>query len=872
MTITLRSLLLGSGAFFTASLGTIVVDVAPAAAQQQITLEEIVVTARKRDESLQDIPIAITAFTAAQLDAANLRDLSDIGSFTPGFDFKSGFAGGRIFETLRFRAMDVRGANPTNQNAALFLDGVYVLGGANSIPFDDVERIEVIKGPQSAYFGRNTFSGAVNYITKDPADEFGGRVSVDVATYGSYRVSLSADIPLIEDTLSARITLGSNQKGSMYTADDGGEIGKETTEFVSATLHFKPSENLSLKIKGYYSEDEDTAPAVALLSAKDALNAPSLSTCRGQDATVRTNAGVKNATHNFFCGTVPSLSDATAAYAAFGAGNVISINSALSSPNLAGVVNAGFPDVLKAGVFTENSLQDTLVNNAFGLPFIEGAPSLDHMGISREVMRLSAILDYEFDNGMALSANAAFNSADVIQLRDVDQTSDDVGYSVAPQLIEDYSGEIRLSSDQDQRLTWLVGANYYDQKVDANFGSGSATVFTTFGFFGSNFAFNSPAFVHTEGDRVETIGVFAGASYDITDTLELNVEGRYQTDDVTKFAGASPTSLSTASETFKSFTPRVILNWQPNEESTVYGTWARGSLQGVINPFFVPFIDNEAALQAADAALAPFGATVVVPEEELDNFEIGVKQTLMEGRLQYSIAAYYMDWKNQKFNSFVLLDQVTLDALGLGTNSALQSFSVPGSSELWGLEFETSFQASEQLRVDLSVNLAESKIKDGTLSAECNSYIFANGESCRTDQFALDVSGNTLPQFAKWSGALSSTYTDSLTGEWDWFARGDLIYTGKQYVDYENLVQTNAYLNVNLRAGVSRENLSIELYVSNLFDDDNWAYVSRVFDQRFTGVSASGALKVTASPTGNAGLNAAPQDRRQFGLKSIISF
>lgn len=872
MTTTFRSILLGSGAFFTAALGTIAVEVTPAAAQQQISLEEIVVTARKRDESLQDIPLAITAFTAAQLEAANLRDLSDIGSFTPGFDFKAGFAGGRIFETLRFRAMDVRNANPTRQNASLFLDGVYVLGGANSIPFDDVERIEVIKGPQSAYFGRNTFSGAVNYITKNPGDEFGGRFSIDAATYDTYRASLSADIPLIDDTLSARLVIGANQKGSMYTANDGGDLGEETTEFVSATLYFTPNENFSLKVKGYYSEDEDTAPAIALLSSKDALNAPSLSSCRGQDTTVSTNAGQKNATFNFFCGTVPTLGSAQTAYTAAGAGNVVSINSILSGQNFAALPNAGFPDVIKSGVFTANTLQDTLVNNAFGLPLIDAAPNLDHMGLAREVMRFSAIFDYEFGNGMTLSGNVAFNSADVKQIRDNDQSDDDVSFSVAPQIIEDYSGEIRLSSDQEQRLTWLVGANYYDQNVDGNFGSGSATAISSFNFFNLNFAFNSPAFIFTEGDRVETIGVFAAASYDITENLELNVEGRYQTDNVTKFAGASQAALSSASETFKSFTPRVILNWQPNDESTVYGTWSRGSLQGVINPFFVPFIDNEAALQAADAALSGFGASVIVPEEELDNFEIGVKQSLMEGRLQYSLAAYYMDWKNQKFNSFVLLDQATLDALGLGINSALQSFAVPGSSELWGLEFETSFQATEQLRMDLSINLAESKIKDGTLSAECNSYNFAGGESCAVNGFALDVSGNTLPQFPKWSGALSSTYTDSLTGEWDWFARGDVVYTGEQYVDYENIVQTSDYINVNIRAGVRRENLSVELYVANLFNDDNWAYVSRNFDQRFTGVSPTGALNVTASPTGNAGLTAVPQDKRQFGLKSTISF
>ena len=155
-----------------------------AAAQE---LEEIIVTARKRDESLLEAPLSITVFSAEDLSRAGLETLGDIALQTTGLSFQDNIASnrpGRQNTVIRFRGMSPPRGSPHQQLAGLFVDGVFVTGGSQSIPMLDVERVEVIKGPQSAFFGRNTFSGAINYVTRNPSlTEFEGKVR---ATAGQY--------------------------------------------------------------------------------------------------------------------------------------------------------------------------------------------------------------------------------------------------------------------------------------------------------------------------------------------------------------------------------------------------------------------------------------------------------------------------------------------------------------------------------------------------------------------------------------------------------------------------------------------------------------------------------------------------------------
>jgi outer membrane receptor protein involved in Fe transport len=158
---------------------------------QGLQLEEIIVTARKTEESLQDVPIAITAFTAQAIEEAGIESVVDLASQTPGFSFNQGFGrsgGGNADASSR---PSIRGMSSIlgTANASFFVDGIFVSGNPTSYQLDNLERVEVIRGPQSALFGRQTFGGAINFVTRRPTDETRGQVNLTGGEHDHFEAS-----------------------------------------------------------------------------------------------------------------------------------------------------------------------------------------------------------------------------------------------------------------------------------------------------------------------------------------------------------------------------------------------------------------------------------------------------------------------------------------------------------------------------------------------------------------------------------------------------------------------------------------------------------------------------------------------------------
>jgi iron complex outermembrane receptor protein len=154
---------------------------AQGAAEVDLGLEEIVVTARKVEENLMTVPLAITAFSAQAIENQGIKQLTDVMRVTPSFNFVNQQGGSgrndRSANALVFRGLYLANNVGVSAGGQLFIDGAPVLG-AQPPPIADVARIEILQGPQSAYFGRSTFSGALNFIMKEPGEEFGGKVSL----------------------------------------------------------------------------------------------------------------------------------------------------------------------------------------------------------------------------------------------------------------------------------------------------------------------------------------------------------------------------------------------------------------------------------------------------------------------------------------------------------------------------------------------------------------------------------------------------------------------------------------------------------------------------------------------------------------------
>ena len=174
------------------------------------TLEEVVVTARKRTENLQDVPISIEAFSQADLDAKSLTSLQELSQFAPNFSMYNAGIDGSLSNNVYMRGI---GNSLGGPGVGIYLDGVYLsTQQAIDLGMLDIERVELLFGPQGTLFGRNTIGGAVSFVSAKPTGEFSGSAEVDVGSYDRFDTSISLNGPLIPGKLNARVALGARKR------------------------------------------------------------------------------------------------------------------------------------------------------------------------------------------------------------------------------------------------------------------------------------------------------------------------------------------------------------------------------------------------------------------------------------------------------------------------------------------------------------------------------------------------------------------------------------------------------------------------------------------------------------------------------------
>ncbi|MDX2221198.1 MAG: TonB-dependent receptor [Rhodospirillaceae bacterium] len=799
---------------------------------QAPSLEEIVVTARKREESLLEIPVAITAFSAADIERADVFDIREITKFAPGFQFRAvggNGGGGRSNPFVIFRGMTMSSTLPRQSTGAVFIDGVYVLGGTNSVNTVDVERVEVIKGPQNAYFGRNTFGGAINFITKTPStDEVRGEVSAEASTRDSYDVNFSVEGPLVEGRLAGRVTTVLHQKGPHYTANDGGELGEETTESITATLYATPSDNFWIKLRGHYQEDDDGAPATSHLYAP--LHGNASTSCAGllfDGADAVTKAARQFAVSlPYFCNNVPTIRD-------IGEKTIVTANTRLASPRLAGLGNP-------------NGLIDGFVNNILNDPLVARAPRIDHFGLVRENRRFNGQAEYEFASGITTALNVGYDKTKQNSIFDQDRSDVENLYTTVPAIFRVVTVEGRVQSPQDQVFRWMVGATYYDGDFDGHFNGELQYQVRTVPTAPIARAVTTNVPINRDGERAKVKAGFMALQYDVTEQLELNGELRYQ-QDKSKTAPSNPASLTAS---FKDWLPRVIVNYKPQDDWTLYASWARGVLPGQFNQSFI----TATATERSDIEAVFPGIANVVESEKVDSYEVGSKQQLFDSRVQYTLAGYYMKWSNIKAGAAFVAPSTGRTITGLIT---------PGNATLKGIEWDGTMAIAEGFNFNLRGAWQIGKYTN-----------FIQPFLAQLTSNATRFDGKRLSRVPKWSGSAAIDYEDRLAGDWNWFGRFDVSYTGKAWDSEANIVQFNDYFRANARVGVEDENLRVELFVKNLFDDQNWDFG---FRNVYQGNPVNNAIFIPlpAPFTGFGfpqGIIAQPPDKREFGLRMRYNF
>lgn len=233
---------------------------------------EIVVTARKVEENLQDVPVSVTAFTGESFEDAGLTEFSDISRLTPNFDVRPNGATGSQFANLTIRGQTAGFITlNADQAVGININGAPITRGTSLFSnLFDIERIEVLKGPQGTLYGKNTTGGVVNVVTKGPElDEINGYGQFTYGSFDRTDAQLVANLPLIEDQLGIRLGAAmTHRDGFGFGSTTGRELADDNEIFLRGSLLFEPSDTFSIRINAdYHDVDESISIFRALRSA-----------------------------------------------------------------------------------------------------------------------------------------------------------------------------------------------------------------------------------------------------------------------------------------------------------------------------------------------------------------------------------------------------------------------------------------------------------------------------------------------------------------------------------------------------------------------------------------------------------------------------
>jgi iron complex outermembrane receptor protein len=790
-------------------------------------LDVIYVTARKREETQIEVPLSVKAFSQDDLDKRGIQASAELSDYVVGFKFEpvgTGGQSGRAAPNIRFRGVGVQvGLGGSSSAGALFWDGAFVAQGIGVVPLIDLQQTEVIKGPQTAFFGRNTFAGAVNFIPSEPSDELEVRLrgqasATDVQAGYNFNAIVSGPIT---EKIGARIALSTENRPGVVDFQDGTALGEETTHAILGTLKFDVTENTVLKASGYFVDSEDTS---ALGSINGSVGAGECNlTYSGTVSDIVTGQEIQSFSTDLsqstrdgiFCGSVPDWDP--------GASNQFTPVSA----------NAPDGSFVPSGFETSQTVAPELADG-----FIDGP---DGLGNTYRTWRIVLSGEHELGSGDTINGFVSFGNNKNWGIFDntygqgrPERTSffvpgvifpaDDINYTGFQREDKDMSAELRFTSNSDGRLRYMLGVNYYQEdNVNFNLGQNNLTVLES-----------------------RVLGVFGSLDFDITEELTLSAEGRFQSDKLDLIfdgfgGGLAANTAEPESQEYNKFMPRVILTYQPEGLNlNIYGSWSLSYLQGTNTAVesFNARVQPEEQLPADDIGF-------FTPTQKLSAFEVGVKHQLFDN-FQYSIAAYYMDWSNQTF--------FQLSPTFVNANLA-------GDSEYKGIEVEANYRPVDWLVLSGGYNFVDAKFTNFVGAGSVASQILNPGLIAFGSRAAISSNGNKIRYIPAHEANVSADFDlEGVTGIESFF-RADVLYTGSFFIDNFEYNKVDAAARVNIRAGANiTEYLQVEVFGNNIFDNRRW---------QTNGGTTSGSRQPGASARRTFGV---PVRGDEWGIRFTASF
>lgn len=772
-----RFLMFGAAAFALSVYG------APALAQDEVEDAEarqdvITITARKKEETLIDAPIAVSAFGEEAIENLQLQSIDDVARFTPGLSFSKAFGRSTERPVIRGQSNVLAGVQfGVESGTAYFVDGVYYAGSIQNLDPNELSRVEVIKGPQSALYGRNTYAGAINFITKGGPDQFEANGRLRIGNNDTEEVSLSLGGPLT-DTLAGRVNLRSYQYGGEFRNSVTNElVGQEETISISGVLDWAPTSAFNARLRVNYNEDDDGPLALFLQPATENNCEPgyrSLASTSFPPGSATPFVPISSNTNQYFCGVVSP--------------GQVALNTGPDADGTANLI-PGIPE-----------------GSSFITPIYSLADGTAFDGIEREQTIVSLITDYEFNGGYNLRFLAGYR--DEVEKQGFDSDHSSVNWFVAPLFlnpeaffanttrddVEDYSFELKLTSPTDRAFRWAGGLYYFDQDIlDSDI---------TFADLDGS---DTPVGTRT----IENQAIFGLVEYDFSDRLTVTLEARYAEETKTDSTSPDP------SVEFDAFTPRITVDYALGNGGTLYGIFAQGVKPGGLN--------------------GDDGAEVGFPtydQEESDNFEVGIKTPLGDTGFNFTAAGFFTDATNVQLTTALATPSGALNSIA--TNQ--------GSGEILGLEFDVSGAFNDNWSGAATYAWTDSEFTDGCdpdewILTSGGGLLTDQAAQTGTD-FTADFAGSgpascsiagrqfPLTSEHQASAFLRFDQAEVFTGI-DFFASADISYESSKFAQVHNRAETGDATLVGARLGFETDNWALSLFGQNLTDEDSVTNVTR---------------------------------------------
>lgn len=805
------------------------------------TIETIIVTAQKREQSLQDVPIVVTAISGQLLQDTGVRDIKDLTLLTPGLIVTSTTS--ETVTTARIRGVGTVGDNPgLESSVGVVIDGVY--RPRNGVSFGDLgelERIEVLKGPQGTLFGKNTSAGVINVVSKKPTFDFGANVELTAGNYGAREGSFSLNGPLVGNVLAGRLYAAARERDGFYDVDRGPGPRVETEDAdrdfytLRGQLLAQPSETFDARLVVDYTERDENC-------------------CAAPHVVLSPNPAV------------------------------LGVLQALRPGSFLGV--DPFARRVEANRSSEQSIEDKGVS-------LELNWDLEALGGST-LTSVSAWRDWESVNGQ----DSDFTTVDILY-RDVDgysnefkQLSQELRLAGETDRISWLVGAFYADEDLDSRNPLLMGNDFR-----AYFGG-------LLGPAGTALINSLPpvawAAGHGQRDTYEqeskSWALFTNNSIRLTEALELTLGLRYtnETKDldsryanslgalggvgcqvlrdqltaISGLVGSLPISapeqqqalqtiygigcapyadplfndLSTSQDSVDEdeWSGTAKLAYRFNDQVMGYLSYARGYKAGGYN------LDRERNGNPALNPGLPGGIAADLDtsfaKETVDSYEVGLKTEWANGAVLLNGAVFYQDYTDFQLNTFT------------GIQFVVTSLPQVVSQ---GVDLDLIWRSPlEQLSVQAGITYAETEIEDF-------------GSALAT--FRPERDNDRLSFAPKWSGSLSATFQQPLNGNLVWRANIGGKYTSEyntgSNLDPRKKQDAMTIVNARIGFGAQDERWMVEAWAQNLTDEE---YYQVAFDGTLQGSSANppAGLPQLPSSTVNAFLGAP----RTYGLTLRFKF